>query len=91
MDMKLAEFLDRSKLSDTVKPEARVVVHRAKTTPAGLLEIKRRGSLGPVRSRGMVCELEVSGTVLAEGRIVRKKDGHYFKVTKIVDKEARHG
>ncbi len=91
MDNKLAEFLEGSRMAADVKPEARVVVHRTKITPAGLLGLKNKGVYGPVGRRDMVCELEVGGRVLARGKIVRKAEGHFFKVTQIIDKEARHG
>ena len=83
MESKVSQFLEQSVMAERVKPESRVVVHRTRLSPAELLGLKKRGSLGPVQKKEMVCELEVNGTVLAEGRIIRSGGEHYFKVTKI--------
>jgi len=78
------DFVEKSALAGRIRPEAKVVIHRTMVTPAQLLAMKKKGSLDPLRKKKDICELEVSGQVLAEGRIVRKSDGHYFKITKVL-------
>ena len=84
MSAQWKEFVEKSELAARIKPEAKVVIHRTTVTPSQLLSVKKKGSLDPLRKKNGICELAVSGQVLAEGRIVRKADGHYLKITKVL-------
>jgi flagellar motor switch/type III secretory pathway protein FliN len=84
MNVQWKDFVEKSELAARIRPEAKVVIHRTTVTPAQLLGMKKKGSLEPLRKKTDVCELEVSGQVLAEGRIVRGADGHYLKITKVL-------
>jgi hypothetical protein len=63
---------------DRIRVPTRVIVHRSELAAAALAELVQRGELAS--ERGVTCELEAGGVVVARGRIVRRRGGYYFKV-----------
>ena len=81
--MEFNEFIEKSSIAENVKPEGRVMIHRTELTPAKLLEMRKKGEFGVVQKKGIICQLEVGGKILAQGKIIRKGGRHYFKVKEV--------
>ncbi|MBN1411126.1 MAG: hypothetical protein JW969_09790 [Spirochaetales bacterium] len=81
--MELGRFLEDSPLSDRIKLDSRVVIHRTRMSHEELLAIKREGGFGPVKRKDTTCELVISGQILARGKIVKRGSGYYFKITEM--------
>ena len=81
--MDFDQFIKSSMIAERVKPEGRIVIHRTELTPAKLLEMHREGEYGSVEKKDIICQLEVGGKILAEGKIIRKGGMHYFKVKEV--------
>jgi hypothetical protein len=79
--MDTERFLMESPAAKRVRLPARVVVSRGEHSLTEVAAIGRAGNYTPV-SNG-TCELEVSGVVLARGRIVRKGKRLFFKVAEV--------
>ena len=88
MNETVKEFLDKSPIAEKIKLKGRVIINRAKLSAGSLSEIYREKSYSPPEKYD-TCELEFGGSVLASGKIVRKRGEYYFKVDSIIEnKEA---
>ena len=85
MDKNIDSFLKTSPLAAKIKFPAKIVVHRTKLSPAEIAEIKKSRKYGLVKKT--VYELVCGGQVLARGRIISKKKGHYFKINEVIQED----
>jgi len=77
--MELKQFLDDSPLAEKIKLESRVVIHRCQLSQDDLQTLPE--GLGVLKES--LCELEIAGQVMARGRIIKRGDAYFFKVTKM--------
>jgi hypothetical protein len=88
MNNTIKKFLEESPIADKIKLKGRVVVNRTKLSAGSLAEIYSEKIYNP-SEKDDTCELEFGGSVLASGKIVKKKGEYYFKVDSIIEnKEA---
>ena len=80
MAASLQSFFESSPLAGKIKLPTRIVIQRTQLTPGELMQIKESGRYGPIPKREEICELEAGGSVLARGKIVRRRGETYFKV-----------
>ena len=69
-------------LAKKIKLESRVVVHRVDLSAEDIINIKKHGKYGPIPDSKRICELEVNGNVIAQGKIIKKHGEYYFKILK---------
>ena len=81
--MDVSNFLEESSLAKIIKLPSRIVLDRPGLSPQDVMAIRKRGEYSPVPSKNGICEMEVNGEILAEGRIIKKRNGYYFKVLRI--------
>ena len=81
MDETFARFLQESPIARTVALQGRVVVHSMSLTLKELSTFLSQ-KVSSIGGRRGLYDLEVGGQMIARGRIVKKRDGYYFKVTK---------
>jgi len=77
----LRSRLERAPFARSVKVEVDAVLASARLCPAELEAAEARGSL-EVEALPRIL-LEVGGTVVAEGRILRRRGAAYFKVERM--------
>ncbi len=82
MERQVQDFLRDSAMAGKIEVRPDVVLHRTNLSPGDLAAIRRRGAYGPVPERERVCELQVNGITLAQGKIIRRGGEYYFKATR---------
>jgi len=83
MPGKLEKFLTSSPMAGRIKLPGKVVIYRRNLSPGKLLNLCIKKTELNIPERDLVCELDIGGQVLACGKLVKKKDGLFFKKTKI--------
>ena len=86
--MELQQFLEQSPLAKKVKLESRVVIYRTRLSHNQICDIHRRGDMGLINSREMVCELVIAGKVLARGKVIKWGGDYFFKIINMDVKES---
>jgi len=81
------QFLAASPMAKKIKLPVRAIVHRTRLRPKDIIRIKNNGHYGPVPKDEEVCELEIGGQVIAFGKIVKKGNNYFFKVTNLAENE----
>jgi hypothetical protein len=74
----LGKFLDESPRAMRVSLPTKIITHELSMSYGSVKGIMDAASFTP--SNGNVCELEVGGTRIARGRIVRRRGEYFFKV-----------
>jgi hypothetical protein len=80
MEDMVHRFLSESPLAEKIKLPARVVITRLELSPHDVNGIRAAGAYGPVPANGEICELEIGGRRIAQGKLIRKRGGTFFKV-----------
>jgi len=75
-------FLRESPLAGQVRVGAEVIVHRRMVSGADLESIGSEGLVLSPAAEGE-CELEINGLAVAVGKIVKRRGGYFFKVTRM--------
>ena len=71
-------FLDESPIAMRVTLPTKVIMHELTLSYLTVKGIINSGSFTP--SNGKMCELEIGGTRIARGRIVRRRGEYFFKI-----------
>jgi len=85
----MKEFLRTSPIAATVKLGSTVVLHRRKMNTEELLSLESQGSLQVSSDPDETYELEINGTTIARGAIVRKRGEYFFKVKEMLGESER--
>ena len=83
----MKQFLKTSPIAKKVKPPVHLIIHRTSLSPKDIIRIKNLGQYGPIPKDEEICELEIGGQVLAYGKIIKKGNHYFFKVTNLTENE----
>ncbi len=90
MEEKMKLFLQNSPLAEKVKLDGKVILQRTKLSPLDIYNIQQQKQYGPIPEKEQLCELEIGGQVLANGKIVKKHGEYFFKVKKLLTQEVQN-
>jgi hypothetical protein len=79
---RLDRFLDESPVADRASLPTRIVLRELTLGSSAVRRMLESRSFTPVG--GKVCELEVGGRRIAQGRIVRRRGSYFFKTASVV-------
>lgn len=82
-DGKLKEFINDSFIGTNVKLNADIIIRKTELSPDELAAIRDEGKY-VFREKNKIYEMEIGGEVMARGKIVKKKNGYFFKITDIL-------
>jgi hypothetical protein len=89
MEEKLDVFLKTSEIAKKVPVVPQIVVYRDQLSANQLSSVKKSGTY-TIEKVPNVYEMEAGGVVLARGKVIRKKDNLFFKVTEVLDIEEKN-
>ena len=84
--MKEEQRLKQFPLGEHIRIPTHVILHRGSISPQGLGDIREAGVYRP-GPEGNVCELVAGGTMIAQGRLMKRRGMWYMRVEKKGDNE----
>lgn len=79
----LNKFLQTSPVSERMKLESLVVLHRTKLSPKGILALGQEGVYSPGINSEQTAELQIGESVVATGKIIEDSGEFFFEVSEV--------
>lgn len=83
MNDKIDSFLKTSYIAEKTKLDTNIIIQKTKLSAEELADLSNSQYHGPIPKKEQICELEIGGQNIAEGKIIKKNGEYYFKIIKI--------
>jgi hypothetical protein len=85
----ISRFLSGSPVASNIRVPVTAVLERPELSAREIIEIRKQGEYGPVEVEGRLCDIEAGGQVIARGKVVRRRGGHFLKIVQVAPEGGR--